>query len=263
MASGERLDLLMAARGLAESRAHAQRLVMAGRVRVDGQPALKPSQRVGPQATVVVEAGPAYVSRGGDKLAAALAAFPVRVQGQVCADVGASTGGFSDCLLQHGAARVYAIDVGHGLLHWRLRNDARVVALERTNARTLRALPERVGLVTVDAAFISLRLLVPVIVGWLAPQGEAVLLIKPQFEAGREAVGRGGVVRSSEVHARVLDQVWQACQQSGLAPRGLLRSPLRGPKGNVEFLLWCGRQPQTADCRTPGKTVAAGPETGA
>lgn len=241
MARGERLDLEMAARGLAESRAHAQRLVMAGRVRVDGQRALKPSQRVGPQSAILVEAGPAYVSRGGDKLAAALAAFPVRVQGQVCADVGASTGGFTDCLLQHGARRVYAIDVGHGLLHWRLRRDPRVVVLERTNARMLRALPEPAGLVTVDAAFISLRLLVPVIVGWMAAQAEAVLLVKPQFEAGRAAVGRGGVVRSTAVHERVLAEVWQACEAGGLAPRGLLRSPLRGPKGNVEFLLWCGR----------------------
>lgn len=241
MMKHERLDNRLAALGLAESRTAAQRLVMAGQVRINGEVADRSSRSVAPEDILTVDAQPRYVSRGGDKLAAALAAFPVSVTGRVCADIGASTGGFTDCLLQAGARRVYAIDVGHGILHWRLRNDPRVVVMERTNARYLESLPERVGLTTIDAAFISLRLLLPALAGWLDPDGEVIALVKPQFEAGRSLVGRGGVVKDPAIHRSVLTEVIEASAGLGLKPRGLMRSPLVGPKGNIEFLLWASR----------------------
>ena len=233
-----RLDVALVGRGLAESRALAQRLVLAGRVRISGEMALKPSQLVVPEARLEVIARAPFVSRGGDKLRTALTAFGLDPTGKVCADVGASTGGFTDCLLQAGAARVYAIDVGHGILHWKLRSDGRVVVLERTNVRYLPSLPASVDLVTIDAAFISLSLILPVVVGWLGPGGDVVALVKPQFEAGRGAVGKGGVVRDKVVHRQVLEAVLAASASVALAPQSLIRSPLRGPKGNVEFLLW-------------------------
>jgi 23S rRNA (cytidine1920-2'-O)/16S rRNA (cytidine1409-2'-O)-methyltransferase len=169
--SKARLDSLVVERGLAESRSLAQRLIMAGEVRVDGQVSLKPGRVVDRQATVVVAAGPRFVSRGGEKLEEAVTSFGLDLHDAVCADVGASTGGFTDCLLQHGARRVYAIDVGHGILHWHLRQDPRVVLLESTNARYLEALPEQVDWVTIDASFISLTLILPVVVHWLEPEG--------------------------------------------------------------------------------------------
>ncbi|MEW6566741.1 MAG: TlyA family RNA methyltransferase [Chloroflexota bacterium] len=239
MAKDERLDVLLVARGLAESRARAQRLVMAGQVRVGGERVLKASTRVPADAAITIDQRPRYVSRGGEKLEAALATFPVNPRGKTCADVGASTGGFTDCLLQRGARLVYAIDVGRGILHWRLRSDPRVVLLEETNARYLQALPEPIDLVTMDASFISLRLLLPIVKGWLAPGADVIALVKPQFEAGREAVGKGGVVRHRETHRRVLLELLPFAAAIGLAPQGLIRSPLLGPKGNVEFLLWC------------------------
>lgn len=234
----ERLDVLLVERNLAESRAQAQRLVMAGQVRVDGQVALKPATRFSPAVTITIEQGPRFVSRGGEKLEAALRAFGLEnLNGLVCADVGASTGGFTDCLLQHGAQRVYAIDVGYGVLHWKLRNDPRVIALERTNARYLQALPEGVDLVTIDASFISLRLLLTVVQGWIKPGGRVIALIKPQFEAGRSEAARGeGVIRDPAIHRQVLEQVLTATQRAGYGVRDLIRSPLTGPKGNIEFL---------------------------
>lgn len=250
VAKTERLDVLLVAKGLAESRSAAQRLVMAGRVRVAGERADKPSRQVPVNAAIWVESGPRYVSRGGEKLEAALAAFDLRPEGRVCADVGASTGGFTDCLLQHGARRVYAIDVGHGLLHWRLRGDPRVVLMEETNARHLRALPEPVDLVTVDVSFISLRLLLPAVEGWLTAKADVIALVKPQFEAGKGLVGKGGVVRDAEIHRKVLAELLPFAASLDLAPRGLIRSPLLGPKGNVEFLLWC----QVGS--TPGETAS-------
>ena len=241
-----RIDLLLVERGLAESRTQAQRLVMAGQVRVDGQVILKPSTPVPSEASVDLQAGPRFVSRGGEKLEAALTAFRIEVSGQVCADVGASTGGFTDCLLQHGAKKVYAVDVGKGLLHWQLRNDPRVSVMEGTNARFLEALPERVSLVTVDAAFISLKLLLPVVKGWLQAEGEVVALIKPQFEAGRSQSAKGeGVIRDPAVHRQVLLEVLTFAQSTGWGVGGLMRSPLRGPKGNVEFFA----------CLSPSATV--------
>ncbi|MBN1149001.1 MAG: TlyA family RNA methyltransferase [Anaerolineales bacterium] len=239
-----RLDVLLVERGLVESRSLAQRLVMAGQVRVDGELALKPSVSVSPTARLEVEQGPPFVSRGGEKLAAALRAFDLRVAGLACADVGASTGGFTDCLLQNGAARVYAIDVGKGILHWKLRQDPRVVVMENTNARHVARLPEPVGLATIDASFISLKILLPVVKGWFAGGGEAgggdvIALIKPQFEAGRAEVARGGgVIRNPEVHRQVLQETLEFAERQGYELRGLLRSPLLGPKGNVEFLTW-------------------------
>lgn len=237
----QRLDVLLVERGLAESRAKAQALIMAGQVRVDGQTALRPASAVSTESALTVESGPRFVSRGGEKLQAAFEAFSLDVTGRICADVGASTGGFTDCLLQHGAAKVYAIDVGKGLLDWKLRNDRRVILLEETNARHLPSLPEPVEFVTVDVSFISLKVLLPVIEGWFAPQQEKemVALIKPQFEAGRKAAARGrGVIRDAEIHRQVLlDVLAFACQQ-GWGVQGLVRSPVLGPKGNVEFLVW-------------------------
>lgn len=241
MASKVRLDVLMVEQGLAESRSLAQRLVMAGQVRVDGQKAMKPSNKVDPAALVEVETGPRYVSRGGEKLAAALEGFSVDANAAVCADVGASTGGFTDCLLQHGAAKVYAIDVGSGILHWKLRQDARVVVMEDTNARYIERLPEPIDLASMDASFISLKVLLPVVRGWLGEKGQLLALIKPQFEAGRQQAARGkGVIRDSEVHRRVLEDVLTFAEREGFRIRGLLLSPVTGPKGNVEFLAWLG-----------------------
>ena len=256
----KRIDLLLVERGLAETRSLAQRLVMAGQVRVNGEVVTKPSDNVLETAQVAVDSGPPYVSRGGEKLAGALAAFPVQVAGKVCADVGASTGGFTDCLLQNGATKVYAIDVGHGILHWKLRTDPRVVVMERTNARHVERLPEPIELATVDASFISLKILLPVIKAWfpsppgplsqsgegeLPPpvrsgaEGEVLTLIKPQFEAGKKEAARGeGVIRDPAVHRAVLRDVLTFAQAEGFGVRGLIRSPLEGPKGNVEFLAW-------------------------
>lgn len=234
----ERLDRLLVERGLAKSRAQAQRLIMAGRVRIGTEVVDKPGRRVPVGAPVEVVARPRFVSRGGEKLEAALDRFGLDVRGWVAADVGASTGGFTDCLLQRGAARVYAIDVGYGQLAWRLRNDPRVIVMERTNARYLERLPEPVDLVTVDVSFISLRLILPRAVGWLRPEGQVIALIKPQFEAGRREVRKGGIVRDPVVHRAVLERVLTNAADLGLGLQGLMPSPLLGPAGNVEFLAW-------------------------
>jgi 23S rRNA (cytidine1920-2'-O)/16S rRNA (cytidine1409-2'-O)-methyltransferase len=247
MAKSERIDILLVERDLAESRSIAQRLVMAGQVRVEGQMVFKPSRRVQSDAEITIDHGPRYVSRGGEKLEAALVAFDLSVKRLICADVGASTGGFTDCLLQHGAARVYAVDVGRGQLHWRLRNDPRVIILERTNARHLERLDEKVALVTIDVSFISLRMIFPSVITWLESEGQIVALVKPQFEAGREAVGRGGVVRDVEVQRQVLADVIASAREHMLFPAGLIRSPLQGPKGNTEFLLWLVREDRKLD----------------
>ena len=235
-----RLDVLLAERGLVESRSLAQKLIMAGVVRVAGQVVGEPDRKVGLDAEISIESGPRFVSRGGEKLEPALVAFHLDgLDGAVCADVGASTGGFSDCLLQHGAGKVYAIDVGYGVLHWKMRSDPRVVVMERTNARHLSALPEPVSLVTVDASFISLRILLPVIRGWFGPAGgRVVALIKPQFEAGREEVSKGeGVIHDPRVHRLVLEEVLGFARECGFGLNGLVKSSLKGPKGNIEFLV--------------------------
>ncbi len=236
MSTKQRLDVLLVERGLIPSRELARRMIMAGEVTANGQIIDKPGARVAADADLSVREMPRFVSRGGEKLEAALAAFAIPVEGKICADVGASTGGFTDCLLQHGAAKVYAIDVGYGQLDFRLRQDPRVVVMERTNARFLDSLPEPVEIVTIDASFISLRLLLPVAKGWLTGQGSVIVLIKPQFEAGKRDVGKGGVVKSPDVHRRVLHEVLAAAQDEGFTVAGLIRSPLKGPAGNIEFL---------------------------
>ncbi len=236
-----RLDQLLVTRGLCASREQAQRLILSGAVLVNDAPATKSGQQVAIEVDVRLRETLRYVSRGGEKLEAALLAFGIDPTGWVCADVGASTGGFTDVLLQGGASRVYAIDVGYGQLHWRLRQDPRVVVLERTNARYLDALPEAVALITVDASFISLRLLLPTVRRWLSseePGGQIVALVKPQFEAGREQIDKGGVVRDPKIHRQVLSKLLVWAEAEGLSPQGLISSPLLGPKGNREFLLW-------------------------
>ncbi|MEJ2348898.1 MAG: TlyA family RNA methyltransferase [Anaerolineales bacterium] len=251
----ERVDVLLVKRGLADSRSQAQRLVMAGQVRADGQVVPKPSTTLAAGVPLEVDAGPRFVSRGGEKLEAALLAFRLNVSGKVCADVGASTGGFTDCLLKNGASKVYAIDAGHGVLHWKLRQNPRVVVMENTNARYLDSLPEDIDIATVDASFISLKILLPVMIRWFSPSpaqiaglespdsdagGNVVVLIKPQFEAGRREASRGeGVIRDPEIHRRVLNEVLQFAKELGFGVRNLIRSPVLGAKGNVEFLAHC------------------------
>jgi 23S rRNA (cytidine1920-2'-O)/16S rRNA (cytidine1409-2'-O)-methyltransferase len=229
----KRLDVLLVERGLAESRAQAQALVMAGLV--PGYD--KPGQQVDENAEVAVERGPDYVSRGGEKLANGLDALRVDVADLDAADVGASTGGFTDVLLQRGAARVVAIDVGYGQLHPRLRSDPRVVVLERTNARELTALPFAPQLVVCDVSFISVRTALPPVLRLAAPGWQAVVLVKPQFEAGRADVGKGGVVRDLAVRARVVREVSDAALGWGASVAGVVDSGLPGPKGNREFFL--------------------------
>jgi 23S rRNA (cytidine1920-2'-O)/16S rRNA (cytidine1409-2'-O)-methyltransferase len=235
----KRIDILLVERGLAESRNQAQRLVMAGEVRAEGEMIHKPSIQVEINAEIEVKERPPFVSRGGKKLAAAIEAFTVDVSGKICVDVGASTGGFTDCLLQHGADKVYAIDVGYGVLHWKLRKDARVVVMERINARYVDALPEPVDMVTIDASFISLSLILPAVMGWFdGDQGQVIALIKPQFEAGRKAAAMyAGVIKDRSVHAQVLNTTLSDAVGLGFFPVGLIPSPIRGPKGNVEFLV--------------------------
>jgi len=231
-----RLDVLLVKRGLVSSRETGRRMIMAGQVRVAGELSDKPGHRVSVDAVVTVDTGPPFVSRGGQKLEAALDRFQLRIEGWVAADVGASTGGFTDCLLQRGAGRVYAIDVGYGQLAWTLRQDPRVIVMERTNARYLETLPEIVDLVTIDASFISLKLLLPTVAGWLRDKGHAIPLIKPQFEAGRRQVRKGGVVRDPAVHRQVLMDLLTWAERQNWGVEGLIPSPLRGPAGNVEFL---------------------------
>ena len=252
-----RLDVLMMERGLAESRSKAQAIIMAGQVRVNDQVMLKPATKVSTDSALTVDSGPRFVSRGGEKLDAALEAFDIDVTGLVCADVGASTGGFTDCMLQRGAEKVYAIDVGKGILHWKMRNHPRVIVMEKTNARYVESLPEPIDFATVDASFISLKILLPVVKKWfsaplhLPPLAEqmggvprrgeegAIALIKPQFEAGRKDVARGdGVIRNPEIHRQVLHDILNFAQDEGFGIKGLVRSPIQGPKGNVEFLVW-------------------------
>jgi 23S rRNA (cytidine1920-2'-O)/16S rRNA (cytidine1409-2'-O)-methyltransferase len=235
----KRIDVLLVERGLAESRNQAQRLVMAGEVRAAGEMIHKPSTQIDINTSIEVKERPAFVSRGGKKLAAAIEAFDVAITGKICVDVGASTGGFTDCLLQKGAQKVYAIDVGYGVLHWKLRKDPRVVVMERTNARYVDTLPEAVDMVTIDASFISLNLILPAVKGWFKrDHGQVIALVKPQFEAGRKAAAvHAGVIKDRSVHAQVLNATLNDAAALGFFPVGLIPSPIRGPKGNVEFLV--------------------------
>jgi 23S rRNA (cytidine1920-2'-O)/16S rRNA (cytidine1409-2'-O)-methyltransferase len=249
--SRTRLDQLLVARGLVESRARAQALLMAGDVQVNGRRETKPGTMVDDQSEVTVAQPLPYVSRGGYKLAHALDTTGLSPSGLVALDVGASTGGFTDVLLQRGAAHVYAVDVGYGLLDWRLRQDSRVTLLERTNIRHLAALPDPdtppPDCATIDVSFISLRLVLPPVHRLLAPDAWIMALIKPQFEAGPQFVSKGGVVRDAAVHRRVLHEIAAAATEQGLPPRALMRSPITGPAGNVEFLAWLQPGPPAPD----------------
>ena len=241
-----RLDEAVAARA-GVTRSQARSLIMEGRVRVGGEPATKAGQRVREDAQITVDAPRRYVSRGGEKLEGALDAFGLDVRAVDALDVGASTGGFTDCLLQRGAAHVTAVDVGYGQLDWRLRNDARVSVMERTNFRNLPddAFPRPFDLIVIDTSFISLRTILARAIGYLSERGRIVALVKPQFEAGRERLGKGGVVRDPQVHRDVLREVRDAAVRLGLAPVALTASPLLGPAGNREFLieLRCSGEP--------------------
>ena len=236
----ERLDILVQ-RQAGVTCTQAQGLILAGEVLgPQGEVLDKPALRLAEDTALQIRKQPRYVSRGGQKLEAALDAFAIRVEGVVAIDVGASTGGFTDCLLQHGAARVYAVDVGYGQLAWTLRHDPRVVVLERTNIRNLtpEALPERPAFFTADCSFISLRLVLPPLKALLAEEAEGVVLIKPQFEADRELVGKGGVVRDTAVHEQVIEDVLASAAQVGFVSKGVIPSSLLGPAGNREFLAY-------------------------
>lgn len=234
----ERLDRILVYHGLAESREQAGRLILAGAVRVDGVLVDKQAKLVSPNARIEVVSAEPYVSRGGVKLAAALEAFKIDPAGLVAMDVGASTGGFTDCLLQQGARRVYAVDVGYGQLDWRLRQDPRVVVLERCNIRYLNAsaVPDPIDLATIDVSFISLSLVLPSVVSFLKKPSRVVALIKPQFEVGRGQVGRGGVVRDESQRRAVTEKIVHCAKELGLVCIGTIDSPIRGPKGNREIL---------------------------
>jgi len=234
-----RLDVWLTEHGLAESREKAQALVMAGRVKVDGAPASKPGTRVKETSAVVVDPGPAHVGRGALKLAGALDAFAVDPAGRVAVDVGASTGGFTQVLLDRGAARVYAVDVGRGQLHEKLRADPRVIVRERTNARALgpAVVPEPCALAVVDVSFISVAKILPALLGILSPGADVVMLVKPQFEVGRREVGRGGIVKDPALHRRTLAEAADTATALGYSVRGACPSPLTGAEGNREFFL--------------------------
>jgi 23S rRNA (cytidine1920-2'-O)/16S rRNA (cytidine1409-2'-O)-methyltransferase len=234
-----RLDRLILARGLTESREKAQALIMAGEVLVNGQKAAKPGQAVPDDSRIEILARPPYVSRGGLKLAGALAHFAIDVARRICLDIGASTGGFTDVLLQAGAARVHAVDVGAGQIDWKLRTDPRVVLHEGINARALKFedIGERVDIIVCDVSFISVTLILPAAVPLLQPAGQMVILIKPQFEAGRGQVGKGGIVRDPAVHQAACERVARAVRQLGFET-SMMESPILGAQGNKEFLLY-------------------------
>ncbi len=240
MAKKQRIDLSLVSIGLANDLEEANRLVMAGKVLYLGQMVFQSSQKISDSEGLSLVPGQKFVSRGGEKLQAAFDLFPIDVNGTVCADIGASTGGFTDCLLQHGAKKVYAIDVGYGLLEWKLRNNPKVEVLERTNARNLEKLPEMVEFITSDVSFISLKKILLPASGWfLKNGGQAVVLIKPQFEATREESARGaGVILDPAIHQRILIDLLDFVSAHGFTPAGLIRSPLLGPAGNAEFLAW-------------------------
>lgn len=237
----KRLDILVTERGLAESREKAKALIMAGQIYVDNQKADKPGDTFPEECRIESRGkGLPYVSRGGLKLEKAMEEFPITLEGKTCMDIGASTGGFTDCMLQNGAVKVYAVDVGYGQLDWKLRQDPRVVCMERTNARYLTAeqIPEALDFVSVDVSFISLGLILPALRPLLAERADLVCLIKPQFEAGKGKVGKKGVVRDPKVHLEVLEQFLRHAAESALTVKGITYSPIKGPEGNIEYLGW-------------------------
>jgi 23S rRNA (cytidine1920-2'-O)/16S rRNA (cytidine1409-2'-O)-methyltransferase len=239
-AARSRIDALLVERGLVESRQKARAVLLAGEIRVDGAPVTKPGSLVPNEASIEVLQRPAFVSRGGDKLEYALQTFGVDPSSMTCIDVGASTGGFTDCLLQHGAARVYAVDVGYGLIDYRLRGDPRVVVMERTNARNLETLPEACDLAVFDVSFIGVEKVIPAVCRSLKPGAGLMVLLKPQFQARRQEVGKKGVVKDPLVHAAVAGRFIAWTAVNGLRLRGLTLSPVVGPAGNREFLVHLG-----------------------
>ncbi len=253
----ERIDKLLVEKGLVKSRERAKALIMAGKVKVNGQVIDKPGTSVPVDSAIEVKENDIpYVSRGGLKLETALKEFNFDVEGLVCLDVGASTGGFTDCLLQHGAKKVYAVDVGRGQLDWKLRNDERVVSIERFNARYLteKEVPEKVDLVVMDVSFISVTKLLPVVKQFLKPEGKMIVLIKPQFELTKKEVDRGkGVIRDPELHKRAINKVLEFARSIGLYPENLTLSRPRGPKGNKEFLVLLSQKEE--DDKVNQKTV--------
>lgn len=262
-----RLDAELVRRGLARSREHAVELVDAGRVTIGGAPASKPATAVTTDAAIVVRDetdGDDYVSRGAHKLVGALDVFEpigLRVSGRRCLDAGASTGGFTDVLLRRGAAEVLAVDVGYGQLAWRLRQDPRVEVIDRTNARdlTLEHVAQPVELVTCDLSFISLRLVLPALTSVCQPDGDLVVMVKPQFEVGRDRLGKGGVVRDPELRAEAVRNVADSAHRLGWGTREATSSPLPGPAGNVEYFLWLRRGLSTLETEASARLVAAGP----
>ena len=249
MSEKKRLDVLLTERGLQESRQRAQAVIMSGEVFVNGQRVDKPGTAVAEDAQIEVRGGTlAYVSRGGLKLEKAMAAFPIDLNGAVCADIGASTGGFTDCMLQNGAVKVYAVDVGYGQLAWKLRTDKRVVNMERTNIRSVTPdqLGEPIEFFSVDVSFISLHHIFPVAQAITTPDAMGVCLVKPQFEAGREKVGKNGVVRDPATHCEVLHNAMGYAAANGFAVRGLDFSPVKGPEGNIEYLMFVQKSAEPA-----------------
>lgn len=256
----KRLDVLLVERGLSPSREKAKAVIMAGDVYVDGQKEDKAGTSFEETVSIEVRApGLRYVSRGGLKLEKALQVFPIDLTGKVCMDVGASTGGFTDCMLQNGAAKVYAIDVGRGQLDWTLRNDPRVVCMEKTNIRyvTPEDLGEEAAFSSIDVSFISLTKVLPVVYTLLEPEGQVVSLIKPQFEAGREKVGKKGVVRDPKVHLEVIEGVMAFAAENGFEIRGLTFSPVKGPEGNIEYLLHLKKAREVAEGDAVGSDTTA------
>ena len=262
MSTKERLDVALVARGLAETRAKAQASIMSGIVYVNGQKVDKAGTPVAADAVLEVRGHTLrYVSRGGLKLEKAMAAFPITLTDCICADIGASTGGFTDCMLQNGAKKVYAVDVGYGQLDWKLRSDERVVCMERTNIRyvTPEDLAEPIEFFSVDVSFISLHHIFPVAQRITTPDAMGVCLVKPQFEAGREKVGKNGVVRDPAVHREVLHNAMSYAAENGFLVRGLDYSPVKGPEGNIEYLMFVQKsdQPAVLDDEAAAQVVAA------
>ena len=264
MSNKTRLDVLLVEQGLQESRQKAQATIMAGIVYVNNQKADKPGTAVPNDAHIEVRGKTLrYVSRGGLKLEKAMQVWPIALEGKICADIGSSTGGFTDCMLQNGAAKVYAVDVGTNQLAWKLRTDPRVVCLEKTNARTLTAeqVPDPLDFASIDVSFISLKLIFPALYGLLKEGGEVACLIKPQFEAGREKVGKKGVVRDSAVHLEVLEHFLEYVKENNFTILDLTYSPIRGPEGNIEYLGYIRKSEEPDAAVDLRAVVAASHET--
>ncbi len=248
-----RLDIAMVQQGIVESREKAKALIMAGKVLVNGKKIEKAGTNINKEATITITGQVLpFVSRGGLKLEKALEVFPIKLKDRVMADIGASTGGFTDCALKKGVGKVYAIDVGYGQLAWQLRNDPRVINMERTNARYLKPenFPDRIDLVTIDVSFISLEKILPAVYEILQEQGDVIALIKPQFEAGREKVGKKGVVKDPQVHLEVINNIIELSKKIGFSVKGLTSSPIKGPEGNIEYLIWLDKTGHNSELET-------------